>query len=59
LACAFQLVAGMRAQISLDAFVSNQRIGSKVLTFLFLGRELVMTNEGRGSACGWVQAAKS
>lgn len=43
----------------LDAFVSSQCIGNKVLTFLFLGCELVMTNRGRGSACGWVQAAKS
>lgn len=40
-------------------FPANECISNKVLTFLFLGHELVMTNEGRGSACGWVQAAKS
>lgn len=43
----------------MDAFVSSQCIDNKVLTFLFLGHELVMNNEGRGSDCGWVQAAKS
>lgn len=52
-------MAGRRAQTSLDAFVSSQHVSNKVLTFLFLGHELVMTNEGRGSACGWVQAARS
>lgn len=46
-------------QSSLDVFVSSQHIGNKVSTFLFLGHELVMTNGGRGSACVWVQAAKS
>lgn len=52
-------MAERRVQSSLDAFVSSQYIGHKVLTFLFLGCELVMTKEGRGSACVWVQAAKS